>query len=126
MQKRSIKISEKTNWGKSRVRVPRVFYYKTQVVLRGKFDSFLDVSWRSGVDPDYWHAPLLTRDAERGVEVAALDRPVGKGVRLKVGVLGGTRLIGAPDTAVPASEDIGTVAGGRVIARGGRRDRMDQ
>jgi len=80
----------------------------------------------AGVDPDYWHAPLLTRDAERGVEVAALDRPVGKSVRLKVGVLGGTRLIGTPDTVVPASEDVGTVTGGRAIARGGRRDRMDQ
>jgi hypothetical protein len=92
----------------------------------GKFDSFLDVAWRSGVDPDYRHVPLLTRDAERGVEIAALDRPVGKSVGLKVGVFCSARLIGTPDTVVPVSDDIGTVAGGRVVAGGGRRDRMDQ
>jgi 3-hydroxyacyl-CoA dehydrogenase len=69
---------------------------------------------------------LLTRDAERGVEVAALDRAVGKSVGLIVGVFGSARLIGTPDTVVPASEDVGTVTGGRVVARGGRRDRVDQ
>ena len=95
-------------------------------MLRSKFDSFLDVSWRSGVDPDYWHVPLLARDAERGVEVAALDRSVGKSVRLKVGVFGSTRLTRTPDTAVPASEDISAVTGGRVVARGGRWDGVDQ
>ena len=71
--------------------MPRVLDYKAQVVLRGKFDSFLNISWGSRVDPDYWHVPLLARDAEGGVEVAALDGPV----RKRVGVFCGAGLIGA-------------------------------
>ena len=59
-------------------------------MVHSKFDSFLDVSCRSGVDPDYRHAPYLTRNAERGVEITGLDRPVGEGVCLVVGVLGST------------------------------------
>jgi len=69
---------------------------------------------------------LFTRNPERGVEVAALDRPVGKCVRFIVGVFGGTRLIRTPDTVVPASNDISTVSCGGVIARGGRWDGADQ
>ena len=106
--------------------VPRVLDHKPQIVLRGKFDSFLDISGRSRVDPDYRHVPLLARDAEGGVEVAALDGPVGKRVGLVVGVFGGTGLIRAPDAVVPAGEDVGAATGGRVVARGGGRDRMDQ
>ena len=87
----------------------------------GEPDSFLDVLRSSGIDADYWYASLLTRP-ERGVEVATLDRPVGEGVCLVVGVFGSTRLIRAPDTVVPASDDISTVSCGRVIARGGRWD----
>ena len=105
---------------------PRVLDDKAQIMLCGKFDGFLDVSWRSGVDPDYWHVPLLARDAERGVEVAALDRPVWKSVRLVVGVFGSAGLIGTPDAVVPARENISAVTGGRVVARSGRWDRMDQ
>ena len=92
----------------------------------GKSDSFMDVLWCSGIDTDYWHASLLTRNPERGVEVAALDRPVGKCVRLVVGGFGGARLIRAPDTVGPASNDISTVSCGGVIARGGRWDGADQ
>ena len=91
-----------------------------------EFDSLLDVLRRSRVDADYQHAPLLTRDAERGVEVAALDGPVRKGVRLVVGVFGGTRLVRTPDTAVPVGEDVSTVSCGRVVARGGRWDWVDE
>ena len=104
---------------KKAVHAPRVLDYEAQVVVPDESDSFLNVLWRPGVDVDYWHAPLLTRNAERDVEVTALDRPVGKGVRIIIGVFGSARLIRAPDTAVPASEDISTVSCGRVVARGG-------
>ena len=105
---------------------PRVLDYDAQVVISGESDGSLDVFRRSGVDADYWHAPLLTRNPERGVEVAALYRPVGKGVCLVVGEFCSTRFIGTPDTVLPVSEDIGTVSCSRVVARGGRWDGMDQ
>jgi len=108
------------------VHAPRVLDYEAQVVAPGEPDSFLDVLWRSGIDADYWHTPLATRNPERGVEVAALDRPVGEGVCLVVAILSSARLIRAPDTGVPASEDISTVSCSRVVARGGRRDGGDQ
>ena len=95
-------------------------------MLPGESDSFLDIPRRSGVDADYWHASLLTWNAERGVEVAALNRPVGKCVRLVVRVFCGARLIRAPGTVVPVSDDIGTVSCSRVVARGGRWDGVDQ
>ena len=95
-------------------------------MLPRKFDRFLDILRSSGVDADYWHVPLLTRKAKCGVEVTALDRFVGKGVRLEIGVLGSTRLIRTPHSVVPAGLDIGAVSCGRVVAWGGRRDRMDQ
>ena len=95
-------------------------------MLPGKYDSFLDVLWSSRVDSDCWHASLFTRNPERGVEVTALDRPVGKCVRLVVEVFGGARLIRTPDTVVPASDDLSTVSCGRVIARGSRWDGADQ
>ena len=108
------------------VHAPRVLDYEPQVVLLGESDSFLDVLWSSRVDTDYWHASLLTRNPERGVEVAALDRPVGKCVRLVVGEFGGARLIRTPDTVVPASDDVSTVSCGRVVARSGRWVGADQ
>jgi len=88
-------------------------------MLPGKPDGLLDVARCPGVNADYWHAPLLTRNAEGSVEVAPMDRPVGKGIRLPVGVFGGTRLIRTPDPVVPPSKDIGTISCGRVVARGG-------
>ena len=95
-------------------------------MLPGESDSFLDILRRSGIDSDYWHVPLLTRNPERGVEVTALDCPVGKGVSLVVGEFCSTRLIRAPDTIVPVSDGIGTVSCGRVVARSGRWDGADQ
>jgi len=95
-------------------------------VVPGESDSFLDVLLRSGIDTNYWHVPLLTRNPERGVEVATLDRPVWEGVCLVVGVFGSTRLIGAPDAVVPVSEDISTASCGRVVARGGGWDGANQ
>ena len=95
-------------------------------MLPSELDSFLDVPWRSGIDADYRHAPLLARNAERSVEVAGLDCAVGRDVRLPVGVFGGPRLIRPPDTVQPTGEDVGAVACGRVVARSGRRDRVDQ
>jgi len=95
-------------------------------VAPGKSDSFMDVLWCSGIDTDYWHASLLTRNPERGVEVATLDRPVGEGVCLIVGEFGSTRLIRAPEAVGPASDDISTVSCGRVVARGGGWDGADQ
>ena len=95
-------------------------------MVPGEFDSFLDVLRRSGVDADHRHVPLLTRDAERGVEVAALDRPVGKGVGLVVGVFSSTGLVRTPETVEPASDDISTISCSRVVARGGRWDGVDQ
>ena len=95
-------------------------------MLPNKLDSFLDVGRRSCVDADYRYAPLLTRNAEGSVEVTALDRPVGKGVRFPVGVFGSARVIRSPDTVVPASEDIGAVSCGGVVARSGWWDGMDQ
>jgi len=95
-------------------------------VVSGEYYSFLYVLRRSGTDADYWHTPLLAWNIERGVEVAALDRPVGKGVRLVVGVFGSARLIRTPDTVVPANEDVGAVSCGRVVAWGGRWDGADQ
>ena len=67
---------------------PRVLDYETQVVVPGELDGFLNVLRRSGVGAGYWHVTLLAQIAEGGVEVAALDRPVGKGVCLVVGVFG--------------------------------------
>jgi len=95
-------------------------------VVCGEPNSFLYVLRRPGVDTDYWHTPLLTWNTERGVEVAALDRPVGKGVRLVVAMFDSARLIRTPGTVVPASEDISTVSCGRVVARCGRWDGVDQ
>jgi len=111
---------------KGAVHAPRVLDYEAQVVLPSEPNSFLDVLRRSGIDTDYWHVPLLTRNPERGVEVATLDRPVGKCVYLVVGEFGSARLIRAPDTVVPVSGDIGTVSCSRVVARGGRWDGADQ
>ena len=91
-----------------------------------KLDGFLDVARRPSINADYRHIPLLTREPERGVEVAALDGPIGKGVRLVVCVLSGTRLIRTPDTIEPASVDISAVSCGRVVARCGRRDGVDE
>ena len=105
---------------------PRVLDHEPQVVLPGESDSFLDVLRGSGIDSDYWHAPLLTRNPEGGVEVTALDRPVGKGVCLVVGEFCSTRLIRAPDTFGPPSKDIITVSCSRVVARSGRWDGVDQ
>jgi len=106
--------------------VPRVLDYEAQVIATGESDSFLDVFRRSGVNADYWHVPLFTWNAERGVEVAALDRSVGKCVCLIIGVFGSARLIGTPDTAVPVSGDISTVSCSRVVARSGGWDGADQ
>ena len=89
-------------------------------------DSFLDVIWRPSIDTDYQHIPLLTRESERGVEVAASDGPVGKDVRLEVGVFRGTRLIRTPDTVKPARVDISAMSGGRVVARCGRWYRLGE
>ena len=121
-QKNSI-ISEKNRLCKHS---PRVLDYKPQVVVSGESNSFLYVLRCPGIDTDYWHTPLLTRNIERGVEVAALDRPVWKGVCLVVGVFGSPGLIGTPDTIVPANEDVSAVSCGRVIAWGGRWDGVDQ
>ena len=106
--------------------IPRVLDYEAQVVISGESDGFLDVLRRSGVDADHWHVPLSARNPERGIEVTALDRPVGKGVSLVISEFGSTRLIRTPDTVLPVSEDIGTVSCGRVVARGGRWDGVDQ
>jgi hypothetical protein len=95
-------------------------------VISSKPDSLLDVLWRSGIDANHWHVPLLTRNAEGGVEVATLDGPIGEGVRLVVGELGSARLIGTPDAVVPTGKDIGTAPCGGVVTRGGRRDRVDE
>ena len=95
-------------------------------MLPCKTDSFSDVVWGSGVNADYRHAPLLARITERSVEVAGLDRAVGEGVCFPIGVLGGTGLVRTPDAVVPASEDVGTAPGGRVVAWGGWWDRVDQ
>ena len=95
-------------------------------MLPCKHDGFPDVIWCSGVDADYRHVALLARNAKRGVEITALDGPVGKGVCLVVGVFGGTGLVRTPETVVPASADISAVPCGGVVARGGRWDRVDQ
>jgi len=124
--KTSISSKKTQLYKKGAVHAPRVLDHEVQVVLPGESDSFLDVLRRSGIDTDYWHAPLLTRNPECGVEVTALDRPVWKCVRLVVGVFGSARLIRAPDTVVPVSGDIGTVSCSRVVARSGRWDGVDQ
>ena len=108
------------------VHVPCILDYCAQVVVPGESDSLLDVLWSSRVDSDYWHASLFTRNPQRGVEVAALDRPVWEGVCFVVGEFGGTGLIRAPEAVVPASDDIGTASCGRVIARSGGWDGADQ
>jgi len=95
-------------------------------VLPGKFDGFLDVFWRLGVDSNDRYAPLSARNPERGVEITAVDRPFGKGVRLPVSVFSSPGLVRTPDTIVPASDDISAVSCSRVVARSGWRDRVDQ
>ena len=95
-------------------------------MLASKDDGFLDVIRRSSVDADYWHAPLSTRNPEGGVEVASLDRPIGKGVCPPVDDFCCTRLIGTPDAVVPAIDDVSAVSCGGVVAGGGWRDWMDQ
>ena len=91
-----------------------------------EFDGFLDVAWCSSIDTDYGDIPLLTRESERGVEVAALDGPVGERVCLVVGVFGGTRLIGTPGAVEPICADIGAVPCSRVVTRCGRWDGVDE
>ena len=124
--KASISSGKNELYKKWVVDAPRVLDHESQVVFPGESDSFLDVLLGSGIDPDYWHAPLSTRNPEGGVEVTALDRPVGKGVCLVVGEFCSTRLIRAPDTVGPISEDVSTVSCGRVVARSGRWDGVDQ
>ena len=108
------------------VHVPCILDYCAQVVFPGKSDSLLDVLWSSRVNADYWHASLFTRNPQRGVEVAALDRPIGEGVHFVVREFGGTRLIRVPEAVVQTSDDIGTASCGRVIARSGGWDGADQ
>ena len=91
-----------------------------------ELDSFLDVTRRSSINTDYWHISLLTREPKGGVEVAALDGPVGKRVGLVVWVFGSARLIGTPCAVGPVSADIGAVSRGRVIARCSRWDGVDE
>ena len=105
---------------------PRVLDHETQVVVLCEFDGFLDITWRPGINADYRHVPLLARESKGGVEVAALDTPVGKRVCLIVGVLGGTRLIGTPDAIEPVSTDIGAVSCGGVVAGCSRWDGVDE
>ena len=96
---------------------------QAQIAFSSKFHSFLDTLWSSSVDTNHWHVPLLTRKAECGVEVTALDRPVGKRVCLVIGVLGSARLIRTPESVEPLSSDIGAISCGRVAAWSDRRDR---
>ena len=77
-----------------------------------ELDSFLDIARRSSIDTDHRHVPLLTREPEGGIEVAALDCPVEEGVRFEVWVFGGARLIRTPDAVEPASADISAVSCG--------------
>ena len=121
-QKNSI-ISEKNRLCKH---PPRVLDHKPQVVVSCEPNSFLYVLRRPCIDADYRHISLLTRNTKCGVEVAALDRPVGKGVRLVVGIFGSTGLIRTPGTVVPADEDVSAVSCGGVVAWGGRWDGADQ
>ena len=95
-------------------------------MLPSELDSFLDVTWRPSVDSNYWNVPLLTWKPKRCVEVAALDGPIGKRVRLEVGVFGGTRLIRTPYTVVPGGTDPEAIPRGRVVTRGGRWGRADE
>ena len=74
-------------------RAPSVLDHEAQIVVPCELDGFLDITWRPSINADYGDIPLLTRDSECGVEVAALDSPVGKRVGLVVGVFGSTRLI---------------------------------
>ena len=55
-----------------------------------------------------------------------MDRPIGKSVRLPVGVLGSTRLIGTPDTIIPISSNLSAVSSGSVVAWSCRGDRVDK
>ena len=107
-------------------RTPSVLDHKAQIVAPREFDGFLNVTWRSSIDTNYGHIPLLTRGPKCGVEVAALDGSIGKRVRLVVGMLGGTRLVRAPDAVEPISADIGAASRGRVVARCSRWNGMDE
>ena len=79
-------------------------------MLHSKFYSFLDVFRCSSIDADDWDAPLLAWKAEGSVEIASLDGPIGEGVGLPVGVIGGPRLIRTPDTVEPPRADIRAVS----------------
>ena len=72
-------------------------------MIAGELDGFLDVRRRPSIHADDRHAPLLTREAKRGVEITALDSAIRECVRLPVGVFSGARLIRTPDTVEPAS-----------------------
>ena len=115
----SVKIERK-------VGSPCVLDHEAQIVLPGKFDGFLNVLRRPCVDSDDRHAPLSARNPERGVEIAALDRPIGRGPGLPIVVLSGPGLIRTPDTVVPACKDISAVSCSRVVARSCWWDRVDQ
>ena len=107
-------------------RAPRVLDHEAQVVAPCELDGFLNVAWCSSIDTDYRHIPLLTREHKGGVEVAALDSPIGKRVRLVVGVFGGTRLVRTPDAVEPVSADVRAVSCGRVVTRCGGWDGVDE
>ena len=79
-------------------------------MFHSKFDGFLDVLRRSGVDANDWYAPLLTWNAKRSVEVTSLDRPIRKGVSLPVGVFSSAGLVRTPDTVEPPSLDVRAVS----------------
>lgn len=95
-------------------------------MLSGELDGCLYVFRYSSVDPDDRHTSLLAWHAKRSVEIAGLDRSVGKGVCLPVGVFSGPGLVRTPDTVEPTSANISAVSCSRVVARCGRRHWMDQ
>ena len=115
----SVKIERK-------VSSPCVLDHEAQIVFPGKFHSFLNVLRRPCVDSDDRHASLSARNPERGLEIATMDRPIGKGVRLPVGVFSSPGLIRTPDTVVPAGKDIRAVTCSRVVARSCWWDRVDK
>src|SRR6266705_2029432 len=81
-KKRQTSFPKPGNFGIS----PCVPDYESQVVFRCEFDSCLDVFRRSSIDSNDWHTSLLARNAKSSVQVAGLDRPVGKSVCFPVGV----------------------------------------
>ena len=90
--------------------VPSVFYYKSKVVIRRKFDSCLDIVWRTSIYSNYGDTPLSARESECGVQVASTNGIIWEYECLEVGRLHGPCSVCTPIAIDPICCNFRTIA----------------